>query len=437
MQKMGILVINKLKKLTKGKFFRSVTVLASGTMAAQLITVGASPFITRLYGPEAFGILGVFLAMVNIIKPASALMYPVAVVLPKDQDRAKELIRLSLMVSLILAAGAYLFLLFTRETLVSIFNLGNKEFFIMMIPLLIIFGAMMQAGEQWLIRMKEFTTSAKVKMYHALALYGSMIIFGLFAPAAIVLVALATAGNLFKAVLMTYYSLGRSLKIPKKEFRFNKTEMKAVAADFSDFPKYRAPQSLLNEVSQGLPIMLLSAIFGPAAAGFYSIGKTVLGLPAHLIGKAVGDVFYPNVNEAHTKGRKIFPMIKKGTIGLLAVGIIPFGIVMLFGPLLFELVFGTGWDRAGEYARWMAFMSLFMLAARPVIATVPVVRAQRFFLIYEVISVAVRLSALLLGFYFFDSDLAAVMLFSFTSALTYIFLMAYVFALARQTDQKL
>ncbi|PTL37314.1 lipopolysaccharide biosynthesis protein [Alkalicoccus saliphilus] len=430
-------MMQKLKKLMQGKFVKNITVLASGTAGAQLITIAASPVITRLYGPEAFGILGVFLAMINIVTPAAALTYPIAVVLPKEQEKAKDLIRLSLAVSLILAVAALAVVLTSREALVSLFNMGDKEPYLLFIPLLIIFGAMVQTSEQWLIRMKEFTVSAKVKLYHAGALYGSMILIGLFYPAAAVLVTLAALGNLMKSLMMAYYSLGKTLRVKKEELRLDKVRLRAVAKEHDDFPKYRAPQVLLNAVSQGMPLMMLSALFGPAAAGFYSIGKTVLGLPAHLIGKAVGDVFYPNLSEADKEGRKLTPLVKKGTLGLAAVGVVPFGIVVLIGPFLFEFVFGAGWDRAGEYARWMAFMSWFMLAARPVIAAVPVVKAQRFFLIYEAVSVAVRFGALLLGFYFFDSDLAAVALFSLTSAATYLFLMAYVWMIAGKRDRRM
>jgi IS5 family transposase len=71
-----------------------VAVVASGTAGAQAITMGFSPVITRLYGPEAFGLLGVFMAMVQVLVPAAALTYPIAIVLPKEDRDARVLARL-------------------------------------------------------------------------------------------------------------------------------------------------------------------------------------------------------------------------------------------------------------------------------------------------------------------------------------------------------
>jgi len=55
----------------KSKFLRSVAVVAFGTAGAQAITMAFSPVITRLYGPEAFGLLGVFMAMPQVSVPFS------------------------------------------------------------------------------------------------------------------------------------------------------------------------------------------------------------------------------------------------------------------------------------------------------------------------------------------------------------------------------
>src|SRR5699024_9309969 len=107
-------------------------------------------------------------------------------------------------------------------------------------------------------------------------------------------------------------------------------------------------------ISQGLPTIVLAGYFGPASAGFYSVSRMVLGAPSQLIGKSVGDVFYPRINEAALNKENISNLIKKATLILALIGIIPFGLVILIGPNLFSFVFGNEWSVAGEYARWIA-----------------------------------------------------------------------------------
>ena len=62
----------------QSKFFRNVILVASGTVGARAITMAFSSIITKLYGPEAFGLLGAFVAVLAIVMPIAALSYPVA-----------------------------------------------------------------------------------------------------------------------------------------------------------------------------------------------------------------------------------------------------------------------------------------------------------------------------------------------------------------------
>ncbi|WP_216594794.1 hypothetical protein [Halomonas sp. PR-M31] len=106
----------------------------------------------------------------------------------------------------------------------------------------------------------------------------------------------------------------------------------------------------------------------------------------------------------------------KATAALAAVGIVPYGIVIAFGPWLFSFVFGTEWELAGVYARWLALWSYFGFMNRPSVGAIPVLSLQGFFLIYEMASVALRALSLFLGFFIFESALVAIAMFSIVSA---------------------
>ena len=123
---------------------------------------------------------------------------------------------------------------------------------------------------------------------------------------------------------------------------------------YRDFPLFRTPQIFLNSISQSLPTLSLTILFGPAAAGFYTLSKNVLSMPSQLIAKSVGDVFYPKITEAANQGEDISKLLIKATWSLTMIGLIPFGLIAAFGPVLFAIVFGGSWRIPGEYARWMA-----------------------------------------------------------------------------------
>ena len=194
-------------------------------------------------------------------------------------------------------------------------------------------------------------------------------------------------------------------------------EIKQLAKKYIDFPLYRAPEVFIYSVSQNIPVLLLSSLFGPASAGFYNIGRTVLGLPSNLIGQAIGDVFYSRVSEAANNNEDLNYIIKKATITLFLIGLLPFGLVILFGPFLFEVVFGKEWFTAGEYARWIALSSYAVFINKPSVRALPVLRAQRFQLVFTILILIGQVISLSIGFFVFKNDIIALALFGTTGAL--------------------
>lgn len=79
-------VSNTLIELSRRPFVRNVLAVVTGTATAQAITIAFAPVITRLYGPESFGQLGAFMALLNVLAPIAALTYPIAIVLPKKDE---------------------------------------------------------------------------------------------------------------------------------------------------------------------------------------------------------------------------------------------------------------------------------------------------------------------------------------------------------------
>ncbi|TMN21930.1 lipopolysaccharide biosynthesis protein [Lentibacillus cibarius] len=405
-----------INKLSKSHFVRNVTVMATGAAGAQAITIALSPIITRLYGPEAFGIMGTFTALTSIIIPVAALTYPIAIVLPKSDKNAKGLIKLSIFVTLIIAFLTTIILLFFKNSILEAFQIEGISSFLYLIPLVIIFAGLMQVSEQWLIRTNQFSINAKANFMQSVVVNGGKVGIGLIYPTATVLVALQATGNGIKALMMIIFAKRSDYK-GEMQPQERGDSVKKLAKKHRDFPLYRAPEEFFSAISQNIPILFLTSFFGPAAAGFYNIGKTVLSLPSRLIGQSIGDVFYPRISEAANNGESLNRLIIKATLALGAIGIIPFGTVIMFGPWLFEFVFGEGWNVAGEYSRWISLASFSVFMNKPSVRAIPVLALQRLYLFFSIIRLIIRSSALIVGFVVFDSDVIAIALFGITGAL--------------------
>ena len=422
---------SRLRDFSEKPFIRNVIILVTGTAAAQVIGLISSPIITRLYGPEAFGLMGAFLAIVSILSPIAALTYPIAIVLPKRDQDAKGLIKLSLLITLIISITSLIILVLFNKQIISTFNLTEIAAFLYLIPLVIIFSGLVQVVHQWLIRTKQFSINARVTILQSIILNGSKIGIGLFHPIGAVLVVLSALGSGLQALLMIFFAK-RSDYQTNTQFAGEKKTLKELAKQHNDFPKYRAPEVFLNAVSTGLPVLMLTAFFGPASAGFYTSGRTVLTMPSRLIGNAVGDVFYPRIAEAAINKEDMTKLIKKGTLALAGVGLVPFGLIILFGPSLFSFVFGSEWVVAGEYARWIALWSYLGFMNTPSVKALPVLRAQRFHLFYTIFMLITRLGVLGIGYYVFSSDLVAIALFGISGALLNVGLITITLKISRQ-----
>ncbi|HEY4537845.1 MAG TPA: oligosaccharide flippase family protein [Erysipelothrix sp.] len=422
-----------IQRLLNNRFVRNVAVVATGTAGAQAITMACAPFITRLYGPEAFGVLGTFTATLDVVTPIAALTYPVAMVLPKKDDDARSIAKLSFLLALCISLIFAAIVLIGEQAIAQLLNLEAIAPYLLLIPLAMFLSSLQQIMQQWLIRKKQFKVSARIAISQSLILNSAKTGMGFVHPAGAVLIVIATLGNALYALQLwlgakRWSSPAEYIHRPAKAL----PSWKKMACQYRDFPLYRAPQVTINAFSQSFPVLILAAFFGPATAGFYALARSVISAPAGLLGHSIGNVFFSQIAEAVNKGKNPRPYLYRATLGALGVAFLPFVVLMLWGGSIFSFVFGEQWYTAGTYAQWMSIWILFSLAARPVIATIPVINIQGLFLVTEIIFTILKVLAILVGAILFSSALYAVVFYSLISALFYVVLFFIVFNKSKQ-----
>ncbi|MCP3029530.1 lipopolysaccharide biosynthesis protein [Halobacillus sp. A5] len=423
------LVDNFLKK----KFVKNVLIIATGTAMAQVVTFLLLPIVTRLYGPEAYGLMGTFLAIVTVIIPIAALSYPIAIVLPKGDDEAKIIIKLSLIITLIMTILSLIILLFSYKQIATLIQAEEISKYLFLIPLVILTAGYMQVIKQWLIRKNEFKIVSKATILQPILTNGGMIFIGLFYPIASVLIVISALKQGVTALLM-------HLSTKKKSGNFMKMKSKATlikyAKKYYDFPMYRAPEVLISAVSKSMPIFFLGSLFGPSVAGFYTLCRSVLNQPIGLIGSSVGEVFYPRIAKAHKNNENLVNILTKATLALAGVGMLPFGLLVIIGPSLFEVVFGKEWVIAGEFARWLSIEFYFLLISRPSIKALPVLSAQRFHLFFTTTMLFLKAISLFCGYYFFENEIIAVAFLAIIGGLMYFSLIIFTLTICKKFNKK-
>jgi O-antigen/teichoic acid export membrane protein len=411
---------------------KNIMTLMTGTIGAQMIALAITPFVTRLYGPVEFGLLGLFLAIMIVFGPISALTFPAAIVLPKKESEAKAIVFLSIITSAIISALVLIVFVFFNDSILSMFKLEGLGGAVLLIPIGMFFMSCQQICEQWLVRNKEFLALSKVTIIQSIILNGSKVVGGIFLPYGMVLITLTASGYFIHSILLY---LSSSKKIHRGSEGKDKVSLRAMAKKYSDFPIFRAPQTFLNLSSQGIPVLMLAGSFGPATAGFYTLARTIMALPTNLIGKAIGDVFYPRISEAAAKSDPIFGVFSKATISLVVVGLLPYAFVFVFGGDVFSFIFGDDWFEAGLYAAWLSIWIYTMFITSVCSNTLAVINGQKFNLIFTVIKVFFRILSIYGCLYFEYGAVKTVALFSVISAVINIVFMIFVFQLVREYDR--
>ncbi|WP_166635866.1 oligosaccharide flippase family protein [Idiomarina aquatica] len=392
---------------------KSILIMVSGTAGAQALTIAFTPLVTRLYSPETIGELGAFVALLNVLLPLAALTLPAAIVLPRRDETAVRLMQLCLRATYALALTVFITLALFHSAIANILNFSSASGYLMLLPVAMLFAGVYQVLQQWLIRQGEFKRIARIAILQSFLVNGSKVGAGLFVPLALTLIVIQTLGQAFFVLLLSRYR--PSLKLSEKA-RLN-VGFKLLLRKFRQFPLFQMPQQALNAVSISLPVLLLSALFSPAVAGWYTLSRTIMSAPSVMLGRAVGDVYYPKLAKLQHSGKSLTATIIKGTLALLALGAVPFGIVVVWGPELFSIAFGKQWQTAGEMAQWLALWVWVMFANPPALKAVMVLHVQHWALVINMVTLTMRIGALVLGAEIYDSMLVAIAGYSLVSLL--------------------
>jgi O-antigen/teichoic acid export membrane protein len=94
----------------------------AGTGLSQLLTIASSPILTRLYNPFEFGKLAFFMSACALISIFSTGRYELAIMLPKNEKTAFNLLIFVIALSLCLNSSLLIIFFFVGDYLLSLIN---------------------------------------------------------------------------------------------------------------------------------------------------------------------------------------------------------------------------------------------------------------------------------------------------------------------------
>jgi O-antigen/teichoic acid export membrane protein len=277
--------------LPKNTFVRGVSVLVGGTAGAQLLTVLAAPIIARLYSPEDFGLLAVYASLLGLIGVVASLRYELAIPLPESDEEAAHVVVLSLLIVFGMTVLAAIVMAIFGSSIANALGVPALTDYLWLLPVGVLLGGVYNVFNYWAVRTKSFTTIAGTNIRQAVV---SLVIqLAAFKLGGVALLFAQVAGQSVGATALALPALKRNI--------FAGVNSIDILKYFSRYRKiwlFSSLSGLVNTASAQIPVLMLTTLFNPAAAGFYSLANRVLAVPMSLIGGAIGQVVFGGISGA-------------------------------------------------------------------------------------------------------------------------------------------
>ncbi len=412
----------KISQTKSSSFFKNVVTLLSGNGIAQVITLSATPLLTRWYSPEEFGIFSLYIAIVGIISVVASWKYELAIMLPKKEQDAQALLILSIIIALITFLLIIFVVLLFKSTLIN--KVGGFEYFYWLVPLGILVTGLTQIFTAWNTRQLFYKNISISRIVQSCAVVSSQLSLSLFNLNSLGLI----FGNLIGITISLTVLVFESIKNHTVKIKLvSETLLRQNFKRYDNFPKFQSFSVLINSFSQHLPVLLLISFYSPIIAGFYGLTYRALNTPARLLGGSVRQVYYQRASELFNNGRDIVSFYKKTTFGLIKITILPYLVIGIFAEKLFTVIFGAEWGISGIYAQILILFIFTITINPPTVMNIQILGIQKFHLKYEILLALCRFISIYVGFAVFNNHYISIGLFSVVGILFNVFLMIYVY----------
>jgi O-antigen/teichoic acid export membrane protein len=335
---------------------RSIGGVGGAAALSQLAAIAAAPILARLYPSEVFGQFGVVVAYCNIAAALVLLGLNDAILAADDEPAADALLSAGLKI-----AG---FALIPVGIVSAIaiewgwFGLGPIPrmalFLILPLLLTLVVCSLLQAS---LARALLFRPLAASYIAMGWSRAAFQLVAGVIGTAYGGLTGGELAGRIVAAQTMRR-GLGSNLRdviaIPRSRWV-------AAIRKYRHFPIKRTPSTLLSAIAVGMPVLMVTSLYGAGPGGQFGLMLTMLMGPVAIVQRAVGDIFVGHFGQHYRRDRdagRRFAL--RSAVLALAGGAAAGAGLWYLGEPVFVLIFGLQWQAAGQMASlcapWIALM---------------------------------------------------------------------------------
>lgn len=380
-------MLNSLK--TKSEFSRNVLTLMTGTTIAQAIPIAISPILTRIYTPEEFGIFALYMGIASVISVFATGRYELAIMIPKKDEDAINIVVLSLAISIIVSFISFLLVFIFNSQITNFLKNPEISTWLYFLPFTVVLTGIYQSLNYWSNRKKQYKRLAVSRIIQSSCTGATNIAMGFsgFNSSGLIL------GGLLGQSVSTSILSRMIIKEGKiKSSKINILKMIALAKKYKKFPFINLPNALIDGFRLLGISILIAKFFTTASLGQFSLAWKMVQTPMTLMGGALSQVFFQKISRAKDNELKV--IVKAFIINASLIAFPIFLFIYLFALDLFIIIFGENWKSAGEIASIMAPWLFLNFISSPMANVFLVLNKQEIVLIVSIFYMIIPISIL-------------------------------------------
>lgn len=380
-------------------FLKNVTPLVRGSILSQLILILSTPIITRIYSPESYGFLTLYLAVISIITIFINARYEQSIMLPESKNEAKNLFFLSLLISC-----TFSILIFVSIILIYYIcpDYENFSLLFIIVPAVFFTGILQPLGV-WNNRLSEFNKIANVHVSQTTTTALVQIILGTFFQLKQLGLLIGPIAGLFIGIIV--YLRTKIFRTSTYLKSINFSQVKKAAYKYREFPYYSIFGALTISIASQAPIFFIGTSYETSYIGQYGLASRIVLIPIVLLSTAFFQVIFQRISLlAYENFFSIRAFIINKLITLVLIGIVPLIILSIWSEYLFVLFFGNDWALAGTYATYLSWVAYIKLCVNPLMAIFNIKGLVKYGVYWQILY-SITLTIFLILIYWYEASI--------------------------------
>lgn len=372
----------------------SISSILRTNIGIQVLSFVSVPILTRIYGPEQYGLFALFSTLLGYLTQCCFLRYDMAVDLPKRDEDAVAILHFCTILTGGVATTATLVIVLFGDQVGAMFDHAELVNLLVFLPLALVLGVYGTMSGVWFARERNFRTTSNFRLAAAMTDVAAKLSLGASGLVKLGQVIGSLTSMSLLATLFIWSSRRRGYQI-FANFDFRRALI--VAWEYRKFPLLSFPATILETTAFAIPAVMIGHHFGPAAVGLYYAADRLTQAPAVAIASAIRPVFKRSAAIQLNEHGSCRPLLVKTLLLTAAIAAVAVVGLIVFSPMLFAWVFDPRWAAAVPIVQILAVARAMDIFVNPVTPIFLVRQSHITNLIVQALLVAGAAAAFALG----------------------------------------